>query len=185
MGAFFQEIHVRVSKKDQALWLLPAMAKLGYQQAEEEDDLTLWLQAAGAWSTLHFEDGAAEPSFLLTLAQTISSCSEKPCLFLECVDSDFVLICLFQAGVQVDAGVIGASYDGQSPQPDPSRWQELIRPEDLPSFIHLFTPEASFVFAEDALQELYPLLGIDCAAEVCSQLDGSSQSLYFRRAQQG
>lgn len=184
MGTFFQRIHVRASEKDPALWLLPAMAKLGYQQTEEEDDFALWLQTMGAWSTLHFEDGAVEPEFLLTLAQTISACSEMPCLFLECVDSDFVLICLFQAGAQVDAGVIGAFYDGQSPQPDPSRWQDLIRPEDLPSFTRLFAPETSFVFAEDALPEFYPLLGIDCAAEVCPQMDGSSRALYFRQARQ-
>lgn len=181
MGAFFQKIHVRASKEDQELWLLPAMAQLGYQQVEEEADFTLWLQATGAWTTLYFEDGDLEPSFLLTLVQAISACPGRTCLFVECVDSDFVLISLFQAGVQVDAGAIGTFYGDQPPRPNPLCWQELVKPGEMPSFLHLFSPETSFVFAEDALQELYPLLGIDCAAEVCPQADGGGQALYYRQ----
>lgn len=185
MGAFFQRIHVRTNGSDQATWLFPAMKQLGFQLVEEEDVLNLLLQVSGAWTTLHFVEEDLDPSLLLSLAEAISACFSGPCLSVECVDSDFVQIGLFQAGVQVDAGVIGTFYDGQAPMPNSSFWQELVKPEETFSFLNLFTPDTSFVFAEDALQELYPLLGIDCDTEFCPQIGDNSQAVYFQHIQQG
>lgn len=132
----------------------------GYTAAKEEEDAeltyTLVFSKDRKWVTILSEDEADTRSSAAEFAKALKTYA----VVTELVNSDFAELSLFDGtGAHIDSLTLGESYlEDAAPMGEPSVWQPLM----VGNWEQVETIQnGSYTFAEDALAEFAPIIGMD------------------------
>ncbi len=162
------------------------MKSKGYTTAKEENaDLTYTLVFTKdrKWVTVLSEDDTDTRSSAAELAKALKAYA----VMVELVDSDFAELSLFdETGAHIDTLTLGESYlEDAAPMGEPSVWKPLM----VGSWEQIEAIQnGSYTFAEDALAEFAPVIGMDSKNILLdndSDVDEKSAvTLYFKTAKE-
>ena len=164
MGLFFSNIHIRrndrTSVETVREFCVDILEKKGFRQVESEEvsDVALFLYGSGSeWisvcgDTIEFE---SEDSIGSTLTE-LSSAFRTDALAIGCYDSDCLILNLINAEQQVDAWAKIGRFEGIRRRSNLSAWKGKVT--DHEAFKTAL--KGDYVFTEEALEALEPLLGM-------------------------
>ena len=157
------------------------MKAKGYTASDEENaalTYTLAFSPDRKWVTV-LTDGADTRREAAELANGLKAHA----VVIDIVDSDFAELSLFdEAGKHTDTLTLGDSYlEDTAPMGDPAAWQPLLRGswEQVQEI-----QKGSYTFAEDALAQFAPLIGMDSGNILLDNdsADDNAVVLHFKKA---
>lgn len=184
MGFFFSNLHVRKNSSFSLASFSALLSELlnqqGYKSSvnAEEADLSVSVYDGGKWLSvcsdgLEFGENTLCDFLSRKLAADVLtvSCYDSDCLLLNCVNTENKLCAWAKVG----------SYPGLRQRTTLARWAGIV--EDLPQWKDALNVE--YVFAEDAMDELEPMLGLDkwqgrfCPELIEENFSGRTQTFYY------
>ncbi len=187
MGTTFTTAHIHnaqnLTKAQFKKAFTDMMKAKGYTTSDEENaalTYTLVFAPDRKWVTV-LTDGADARRKAAELAKAL----KMHTVMIDLVDSDFAELSLFdEAGTHKDTLTLGNSYlEDAAPMGDPAAWQPLLRGSwEQVQEIH----NGSYTFAEDALAQFAPLIGMDSGDILLDNdsavNDNNAVVLHFRKA---
>ncbi|MBQ6552207.1 MAG: hypothetical protein IJL83_01105 [Clostridia bacterium] len=175
MGLFFSNFHVRKTEGFDAdgfqSLLLKLMKKQGFKRKKEsaEADLSVSIyDAGGKWLSVCSDgiDFYMDES-VKNICEPLSEELAADVLTVSCFDSDCLIMNRINRSEGVDAFAKIGSCPGLKRRSAPSRWKGLV--DDVSQWKAVLSGE--YTFAEDALAEVEPLLGLETGqGRFCSEL---------------
>ena len=197
MGNFFTSIQIQNHEqlvKEQFIELFCSkMKENGFVIGSEDDNeisYALLFSNNSKWVSVASEAYEQGNETVRKDAARLAKMMNAHCINITVVDSDFAMLDMYSdTGKKLDTAVIGRAddyMDDEIPAPKKTVWSDLLRKD---STWECFTEvqQGDYVFAEDGLKELAPLLGMDSQnilfdAEDAAESDENTCFLYFKKS---
>ena len=175
MGWFFSNCHIYKSPDFDidvfSSLLTEVLSAQGYQRKNtpEEADLSVSVyDAGGKWISICSDglDFFTDES-ILTICNPLSERLSTDILTVSCFDSDCLLLNRINRALDVVAWAKIGSYPGLKVRSTPAKWKDLV--SNLALWKSVLGQE--YVFAEDALESIEPVLGLESGqGQFCDEL---------------
>lgn len=190
MGFFFSNFHVLITDERSKEHLIAALSELfgkkGFVPVENEADADISVSIFDGgenWlSVCSDEFEFFDPDAAKDILEPISDRLNTFVLGVSCFDSDCLLMNLINLGLGIDAWARVGNLPGLGIRSTPAKWKPIV--SDFNLFNDVLKKE--FLFAEEALDELEPLLGLArLQGRFCFELSsedeysGAMQTLYY------
>lgn len=197
MGNFFTSIQIQNHEqlvKEQFIELFCSkMKENGFVIGSEDDNeisYALLFSNNSKWVSVASEAYEQGNETVRKDAARLAKMMNAHCINITVVDSDFAMLDMYSnTGKKLDTAVIGRAddyMDDEIPAPKKTVWSALLNKD---STWGCFTEvqQGDYVFAEDGLKELAPLLGMDSQnilfdAEDAAESDENTCFLYFKKS---
>ena len=175
MGWFFSNLHInKTSELDTNVFLsllTEVLSAQGFQQKNDpkESDFSVSVfDTGGKWVSLCSDglDFYTEES-IQTICNPLSERLSTDVLTVSCFDSDCLLLNRINRKLDVDAWVKIGNYPEFKVRSTPARWKDIVSDEALWKSVL----KNKYVFAEEALVNIEPLLGLESGqGHFCDEL---------------
>ena len=175
MGWFFSNCHIYKSPDFDidvfSSLLTEVLSAQGYQRKNtpEEADLSVSVyDAGGKWISICSDglDFFTDES-ILTICNPLSERLSTDILTVSCLDRDCLLLNRINRALDVVAWAKIGSYPGLKVRSTPAKWKDLV--SNLALWKSVLGQE--YVFAEDALESIEPVLGLESGqGQFCDEL---------------
>ena len=197
MGNFFTSIQIQNHEqlvKEQFIELFCSkMKENGFVIGSEDDNeisYALLFSNNSKWVSVASEAYEQGNETVRKDAARLAKMMNAHCINITVVDSDFAMLDMYSdTGKKLDTAVIGRAddyMDDEIPALKKTVWSDLLRKD---STWECFTEvqQGDYVFAEDGLKELAPLLGMNSQnilfdAEDAAESDENTCFLYFKKS---
>lgn len=196
MGNFFTSIQIQNHEqlvKEQFIELFCSkMKENGFVIGSEDDNeisYALLFSNNSKWVSVASEAYEQGNETVRKDATRLAKMMNAHCINITVVDSDFAMLDMYSnTGKKLDTAVIGRAddyMDDEIPAPKKTVWSDLLR-KDSTWECFMAVQQGDYVFAEDGLKELAPLLGMDSQnilfdAEDATDSDENTCFLYFKK----